>query len=523
MKLFNWCLTSVVYAVSGVCLLVVISLGCNRTESAIAPDSVQLTEPVSTIVQGEIGLKVQQNLEPFIRKILSDHACESSVSIGITKGQEVVYAKSFGFKNTDTQEMATPATVYHFASVTKPFTATAIVKLVQQRKLELDDPVVKFLPYFKLKGEGSENITIRQLLTHTSGLPRNEPPNLWDSVLYDEGAVERFVRSFSSLEMQYAPGAVHAYSNIGFDCLADVIAKASGMSFIEYMRTEVLEPCGMFNTAFSKPKELPENWASPHVLVLKTERWEEYPYNRIYEGSSGLHSSVLDMCKWGIANLNRGRMGEVALMDSTSFDLLFYPWVDTPWGEKIGLSWYLQSYEGHRTILHDGEDNGFSSQFIMLPDDSISICVVANRNVSRVARITNAAIETIFDLPIKDYTVTGRIPFGAEMELNGFEAAKSLWQAMEADTTDLYYTNEWEMNVTGHSLIAAKRFAEAKQVFQFNIDEHPTSPNTYDSYGDALLAAGDTLEAISYFMKALEIDPSFPDPTPKLIDLGVNP
>lgn len=157
----------------------------------------------------------------------------------------------------------------------------------------------------------------------------------------------------------------------------------------------------------------------------------------------------------------------------------------------------------------------------MLPDDSVTICVVANRNYSRVACITNAIIETIFDLPVKDYTVSGRIPFGAEMELNGFEAAKLKWKVLEADTTDLYYTNEWEMNVTGHSLIAAKRFDEAKQVFQFNRDQYPSSPNTYDSYGDALLAEGDTLGAISYFLKALEIDPTFPDPRPKLIDLGV--
>lgn len=295
MKQFCLKLLGMKRSMAGACFVMCLTLSCTPSDTPEATTSEMLAQESFNVVRGEIGQKVEQQLEPFVLKILTDHACESSVSIGITKGQEVVYAKSFGYKNSDTQELASPNTVYHFASVTKPFTATAIVKLVEQGKLQLDDPVINYLPYFKLKGEGSENITIRQILTHTSGLPRNEPPNRWDSVMYDEGAVERFVRSFEALEMEHAPGESFAYSNIGFDCLADVIAKASGRPFIEYMRTEVLEPCGMLNSAFSKPKELPENWASPHVLVLKTERWPSYPYNRIYEGSSGLHSNVLDM------------------------------------------------------------------------------------------------------------------------------------------------------------------------------------------------------------------------------------
>lgn len=472
------------------------------------------------IIKGELGKKLEDKLTPFIEKILEDHDAVG-LSIGITKDDEIIYAKGFGYENIKTKKKTTINTIYHMASVSKPFVATALVKLAEQGKLKLDDPVVKYLPYFKLDGEESKKITIKQILTHTSGMPRNIGSDDWDKPSYGDDALEEYVRSINDAKLEFVPGSKYSYSNSGFDILGDVIAKASGMTFEAYMQKYVLDASGMKNTTYLKPNYLPENWAAPHVLRLTTELWKHYPYNRKHAPSSALHSNILDMAKWGIINLNRGTFKDHKLLNGKSHDLLLTPTFDTPWGEKIGLSWFLQSYEGKKTILHTGEDTGFETQFIMYPEEKVSIAVMANRNDSRTARIANASFEALMDMPIKPYKVSAKYPFGKEMQANGIEAAKALWQKLKANDKDNYFTSEWEINIVGHSLIEAKRYEEAKQVFQFNIEEFPKSPNVYDSYGDALLAEGDKENAIKYFKKALEIDPNFPDPKPKLEKLKV--
>ncbi len=471
------------------------------------------------IIEGELGSKLETKLTPFIEKIMKDHDAVG-LSIGVTKDNEIIYAKGFGFESIKTKKKASINTIYHMASVSKPLVATALVKLQEQGKLDLDDPIVNYLPYFKLADKNSSKITIKQILTHTSGMPRNIGSDEWENPSYSDDSLEKYVRGIKDAKMRFPPGSEFSYSNAGFDVLGDVIAKASGMTFEAYMQKYVLDASGMKESTYLKPNYLPKNWAAPHVLRLTTELWDYYPYNRKHAPSSALHSNVVDMCKWGIINLNGGKFKNRKVLKKSSHELLLKPHFDTPWKEKIGLSWFLQSYEGKKTILHTGEDTGFETQFIMYPEENVSIVVMANRNVSRTARIANAAAEAMFDLKIKDYKISGRFPFGKEMQKNGIESAKKLWQKLKEDKSGKYVVNEWQINIVGHSLIEAKRYKEAKQVFQFNIEEYPKSPNVYDSYGDALLAEGDKVNAIKYFKKALEIDPKFPDPKPKLEKLN---
>ncbi|MCB0263080.1 MAG: serine hydrolase [Calditrichaeota bacterium] len=493
-------------------LFILLLLVSCQTEPEKLPDE---------IISGPIGQKLEDELTPYIRRIMIDHKCVS-VAIGVTKGTEIIYAKAFGFEDIETRKEASIHTVYHMASISKPFVATAILQLAEKGKLSLDDPVVKYLPYFKLAENGHETVTIRHLLTHTSGLPITTGSYDWENPSFGEDALEKYVRSIAGEKLLFPSGSQFTYSNPGFECLGNVIAKVSGMSFEDYMQHHVLNPTGMRASTYSKPDYLPDNWAAAHLLRLSTERWQHYPYNRKHAPSSTLHSNVVDMCKWGIINLNYSKLNQLEILKPSTFARLFQPEFDTPWGGKIGLGWFLQEYAGKKTILHNGEDTGFETQLILYPEEEISIVVMANRNSSRTARIANATIEVILDLGIKDYKVSGRFPFGDQMAKNGIDSAKVLWHKLKSDSADRYQTGEYVLNTLGHSLIEADKFELAKEVFQFNIDEFPESPNVYDSFGDALLAEGDTLNAIRYFKKSLAVDPDFEDPKPKLIKLGVN-
>ena len=135
-----------------------------------------------------------------------------------------VLNRAYGVRKLGKGEKLTPNHIFHFASVSKHFVATAVVQLAEKGKLKLDDPVVKHLPYFRLADERYREITIRQMLNHTAGMPDVEDYE-WDKPQFDKGAAERYVRSMSSEKLLWAPGTDWKYSNMVFDVLGDLIAK----------------------------------------------------------------------------------------------------------------------------------------------------------------------------------------------------------------------------------------------------------------------------------------------------------
>lgn len=196
--------------------------------------------------------------------------------IGIVKDNELVYSKGFGVKNLMTRDPVTAKSLFHMASVSKPFSATAIMQFVEQGKVKLGDPVVKYLPYFKINDERHKEITISQMLSHISGMPYVFDYE-WDKPEYDDGAAERYVRSLADKELIAAPGETFAYSNMAFEVLGDLIAKVSGMSFEDYVKTNILDPLDMKESTFLKKQVSPELATIPHVMGFKIEVSDIYP------------------------------------------------------------------------------------------------------------------------------------------------------------------------------------------------------------------------------------------------------
>jgi len=154
----------------------------------------------------------------------------------------------------------------------------------------LDGRVIKHLAYFELADPEYREITIRQMLNHTSGMPDVEDYE-WDRPQYDDGAAERYVRSNNTEEMLWDPGGDYRYSNMAFDTLGDVITKISGMSFEEYIRRNILDPSGMAESSFLYPDIAQDLRTTGHI---GEPAWisEVYPYNRRHAPSSTLNSSV---------------------------------------------------------------------------------------------------------------------------------------------------------------------------------------------------------------------------------------
>lgn len=172
----------------------------------------------------EIKEKIISDLDRIINEYF-DGEFVPGLSVGVVYNKEVIYTKGFGLKNVDTKEPTDENSLFHMASVSKTFVATGIMQLVEKGKINLDECLIEYLPYFKLKDKRYKKITIRQLLCHISGMP-DEDDYEWDKPQYDEEALERYVRSISERELMWEPGEKFSYSNIAYEILGMLLKKS---------------------------------------------------------------------------------------------------------------------------------------------------------------------------------------------------------------------------------------------------------------------------------------------------------
>ena len=319
----------------------------------------------------------------------------TGLEVGVVMDNEIVYAKGFGVRNSETQEPVTAESLFHMASISKPFVATGIMQLVERGKIDLDEPVVTYLPYFKLDDERYNQITIQQILSHVSGMPDVMGEYGWDQPEYDDQALERYVRSLEDREMLFNQGEEFSYSNMAYEVMGDVIAKVSGLTFEAYMDENIFTPLEMDNSTFLKMEVPPELETSPHFISGSVS--DVYPYNRAHAPSSTLHSNVLEMSNWAIANMNRGTFKGKQILSESSYDLLWKPYFQISYERAIGLGWFIGNGGEQLRIFHGGADVGFRTYLVMLPDEATAVVVLANNERSDPRIMADQVLEIITD------------------------------------------------------------------------------------------------------------------------------
>ncbi|MGD8536389.1 MAG: serine hydrolase domain-containing protein [Candidatus Aminicenantes bacterium] len=426
------------------------------------------------IIQGETGAQLDTTLTPFIKEVMQAYDLPG-FAIGVVKDNEVVYARGFGYKNIDTKKPVTTATLFHMASISKPFVATAIMQLVEQGKIDLEAPVTTYLSYFKLDDERYKNITIQQMLSHVSGMPDVEDYE-WDSPQYDEGALERYVRSLTDKKMRFDPGKSFAYSNMAFECLGDVIAKVSGMSFADYEKKCILDPAGMKESTFLKPEHLPENWASGHLRTIRTVAWEGYPYNRMHGPSSTLHSNAIEMCNWAIINMKRGTHSGQKILEPSSYDLLWKPWFKIGGKDSddaVGLSWFLGSHRGEKTVSHGGGDTGFNTYLILLPERSSAVVVLCNYIPAPIRYLGEAALDMLLGFEPEGFKPPASLPVLRALSEKGREEAVAVWNSLHQENAEDYNFSQQQFYNMAAMSIALDRVEDGEAVMRLLLEILP--------------------------------------------------
>ena len=262
------------------------------------------------------------------------------------------------------------------------------MQLVERGEVDLDAPVVRYLPYFELADERYASITIRHLLGYTSGMPALHGPGL-GSPEYDDGALERFVRSLGSTRLIAEPGrypyadslSPEARGAVAYDVLGDVIAKVSGQSFEDYMQANILDPLGMRGSTFLREEVPGTRAATPHNLDHGTPIASAYPYNRAHAPSLGLQTSVTDLANFATALLNGGKYGSTSILRPASIEILREPGASVGWyvdTSHAGLGCYVGEYKRSEIIWQFHDSAGFQSAIAVVPEWSLAVVLLAN-------------------------------------------------------------------------------------------------------------------------------------------------
>lgn len=328
-----------------------------------------------------------------------------SASIGIVKDGTIVYAKAFGNAHLSPNIPATSQMAYPIGSISKQFTAAAVLLLAQDGKLSLDDAVSRFFPELTDAGE----ITVRNLLTHTSGYQDDAPLDYIPPSLYRAAAPLDIVHTFAGKPLDFDPGTQWQYSNTGFILSALIIEKVSGKPLQTFLEERIFRPLGMttvLNTYSQREKLKVTGYISNALAPLRELPLEAPGW---YFGDGDLAMCTEDLLRWDLSLI-----GEKLLKPSSYKEMETTFHLKNGRDTHYGLGFYIGSESDHRELEHGGEVGGFVAENIILPDDNTAVVVLTNEVASGAATEIAHAITALL-LPSKPTAAALVDPFSATL------------------------------------------------------------------------------------------------------------
>ena len=323
------------------------------------------------------------------------------VSVGIVHDQELISTNAFGFANPEAGMAATPETLYSICSISKLFTSIAVMQQRDAGKLRLDDPVSEYLPWFDIEDVHPDDgpITVRGLLTHSAGLPRESDYPYWTAEDYPFPTHDQIVGRLEEQETLYPSSRFYQYSNLGLSLAGEIVATTSEQAFGDYVRDSILEPLGMKDTFTEVPKELRGGRLAIGYSARGRDGTREVvaPFQaRGIAPAAGFASNVEDLARFGMWQfrlLSEG--GSEVLRASTLREMQRVQWVDPDWKTTWGLG-FAVTRPGERTFVsHGGGCPGYYTHFRAEPASKIAAIVLTNAIGSEVGSYTAAAFDLV--------------------------------------------------------------------------------------------------------------------------------
>lgn len=379
---------------NAICIAIASTLLINCTKPSKAPNSGSSTKD---------PILVNFDLQKIDKLILSEMESQEipGVSVAIVHSGKTVYKKSFGLANIEYSVKVKTESPFKIASLTKPLTAIAIMQLVENEKISLDDKIESYVDSIPASWKP---ITIRQLLTHTSGLADyfQAPAWSWKNSWRLDLTHREFLQMCSKSPMAYQPGEKMKYCNTGYYLLGMVIEKASNMSYAEYLSQHIFKPIGMSHSQRDRSQLVIHDRASGYTLNNGELENSEYTSDTWAYSEGGVITTAEDLAKldssfytevllkkssieqlWTPAKLSNGSIGVIG--DNGAGKPNYY-----------GAGWFISDYKGHKLILAGGNKPGYTCTYFRFPDSQISIIILSNLSSSQLYSLAGEIGEMFF-------------------------------------------------------------------------------------------------------------------------------
>jgi CubicO group peptidase (beta-lactamase class C family) len=340
----------------------------------------------------------KEALETYLDQLTSS-GNPPGLSVVVVKGGEVIYNKGFGHADGPRRIEAASDTIYHWWSMTKIPTAIAVMQLQEQDKLDLDEEVIKYLPWFEVNypSDASAALTIRHLLQHTSGLPDSVPAMAgWvhysDESYNQTEVLKKHLPEFKTLKFE--PGTKAVYSNVNYMVLGAVIEAVSGQTYESFITENILQPLGMSQTGFVVSPAMAEHEAAGTLAIvhpytpllpvlldpkalIRERGGKLFWLNRFYidaTPSTGLIGAAPDVARFMMAYLNGGTLDGKSILRPESISML----TETTPVDGRGLGWAVSTSNDERYLEHMGGGAGFATTMRLYPASGLGIAILSN-------------------------------------------------------------------------------------------------------------------------------------------------
>lgn len=351
--------------------------GCGGGGGSSPPPADVVLPPVTTLATG-----VTQTAKPEVDQYIQGQLIEQripGITLVVVQDGKVIYGRGYGYAERETARPVKPEDRFEIGSISKSFAATAIMLLVEEGKVTLDDKLDKFLGPVPVQWNG---ITIRHLLNHTSGLPEYPDESIFKDIFANKiiGEEEMLAR-FKAYAPSWEPGTKYRYCNVGYDILGIVVRRVSGKGYFDFLKERVFTPLGMTSARLVAPKparaesavgyELKDN---KHIPFQTTDAMSVY----LGMAASGIELSAMDMAKWDAALYT-----DTIIKQST----LALMWTNNSFVQAAnadnsdiyyGLGWQLRTQNGKRWVYHSGGMPGYVTDFMRYPEQKLTIIVFTN-------------------------------------------------------------------------------------------------------------------------------------------------
>ena len=419
----------------------------------------------------------------------------------VAENGKVIYKGGFGLANVEWGIPNTPDTKFRLGSITKQFTATVILQLVEQGKIKLDGKLSDYLPEYR-KDTG-DKVTIHHLLTHTSGIPSyTNQPGFLENVSRNPYKVNEFVKKYASGDLEFEPGSKYSYNNSGYFLLGAIIERVTGKPYEQVLKQNIFDPAGMKNTGYDHHNTIILKRASGYTKtpVLSNAAFLDMsiPY-----AAGSLYSTVEDLYLWDQA------LYTDKLLSAASKELMYKPFLQNyAYGWVVRNASFKQNNNDIQVIAHDGGINGFTTTIVRFPKERNLIVILDNSSSEYLDRISESIAKILYNQPYDPPKMSIVAPLEKLINEEGIQKAVAVYRDLKAKQSATHDFSEPELNRLGYQLMRTGKLKDAIEIFKLNVEAYPNAFNTYDSLAEAYLADNQRELAMKNYKKSVELNPS---------------